>query len=66
MRAGMATAPDLPRGGRALVHHDDDTDRGDPPYEKGAEKALTAADQHGFTAVSVRDDWAEVFPSQAT
>ena len=49
-----------------LVHHDDDTDRGDPPYEKGAEQALVAADQHGFTVVSVRDDWAEVFPTRAT
>jgi phosphoserine phosphatase len=48
-----------------LVHHDDDTDRGDAPYEKGAELALTAADQHGFTVVSVRDDWAEVFSTPA-
>jgi hypothetical protein len=49
-----------------LVHHDDDTGRGDPPYEKGAEQALVAADQHEFTVVSVRDDWAEVFPARAT
>jgi phosphoglycolate phosphatase-like HAD superfamily hydrolase len=44
-----------------LVHHDDDTDRGDAPYDKGAEQALAAADEHGFVRVSVKDDWSTVF-----
>lgn len=46
-----------------LVHHDD-PDRGDAPYDKGAEAALEAASVHGFTIVSVRDDWSQVFPSE--
>ncbi|WP_431279400.1 HAD family hydrolase [Leifsonia poae] len=46
-----------------LVHHDDDTGRGDVPYDKGAERALAEADARGYTAVSVKDDWSEVFPS---
>jgi hypothetical protein len=46
-----------------LVHHDDDTGRGDAPYDKGAEDALAAASEHGFTVVSVKDDWATVFPA---
>jgi phosphoserine phosphatase len=50
-----------PRSLSLLIHHDDDTGRGDAPYDKGAEDALAAADQHGFTVVSVRDDWATVF-----
>ncbi|MFB7892126.1 HAD family hydrolase [Microbacterium sp. NPDC056044] len=45
-----------------LVHHHDDAGRGDVPYDKGAEQALAAASVHGFTVVSVRDDWSEVFP----
>ena len=44
-----------------LVHHDDDTDRGDATYDKGAEQALAAADEHGFVRVSVKDDWSTVF-----
>lgn len=44
-----------------LVHHDDDTGRGDAPYDKGAEDALAAAATHGWTVVSVRNDWATVF-----
>ncbi|WP_460796053.1 HAD family hydrolase [Microbacterium sp. GXF0217] len=43
-----------------LVHHDDDTDRGDAPYDKGAEEALAA---DGLTVISVRDDWSRVFPT---
>lgn len=46
-----------------LVHHDDDSGRGDTPYDKGAEDALAAASAHGFTVVSVRDDWSAVFPA---
>ena len=44
-------------GLRLLVHHDDDTGRGDVPYDKGAEDALT----RGFTEISVKNDWASVF-----
>ena len=55
-----------PRSLSLLIHHDDDTGRGDAPYDKGAEDALTAADQHGFTVVSVRDDWSEVFVSDTS
>ncbi len=51
-----------PRSLALLVHHDDDGGRGDAPYDKGAEQALEAASVHGFTVVSVRDDWSEVFP----
>ncbi len=50
-----------PRSLALLVHHDD-PGRGDQPYEKGAEEALAAASAHGFTVVSVRDDWSRVFP----
>ncbi|MGN7800422.1 HAD family hydrolase [Leifsonia sp. 22587] len=45
-----------------LIHHDDDTGRGDLPYDKGAEEALAGAAANGFTVVNVRDDWARVFP----
>lgn len=51
VRAGLAL----------LIHHDDDTGRGDTPYDRGAEKALGAADDRGYTVVSVRDDWSRVF-----
>ena len=46
-----------------LIHHDDDTGRGDPPYDKGAEDALSTAAAQGYTVVSVKDDWATVFPN---
>jgi len=49
-----------PRSLALLVHHDDDTGRGDTPYDTGAESALSAG---GLTVVSVRDDWSEVFPT---
>lgn len=45
-----------------LVHHDDDTGRGDVPYDTGAERALAAAKANGYTIVSIRDDWSQVFP----
>lgn len=51
-----------PRSLGLLIHHDDDSGRGDAPYDKGAEEALEAASTHGFTVVSVRDDWSRVFP----
>ncbi|WP_350347975.1 HAD family hydrolase [Agromyces sp. G08B096] len=54
-----------PRSLSLLVHHDDDTGRGDQPYDAGAEQALAAASEHGFTVVSVRRDWATVFPADA-
>ncbi len=46
-----------------LIHHDDDTERGDTPYDKGADEALAAADRYRFTTVSTRDDWATMFPN---
>lgn len=49
-----------PRSLALLVHHDDDTGRGDAPYDKGAEQALTT---DGVTVISVRDDWSQVFPT---
>lgn len=51
-----------------LVHHDDDSDRGDAPYGKGAEEALAAASVagSGITVVSVKDDWSTVFPADVT
>ena len=52
-----------PRSLALLVHHDDDTGRGDQPYDKGAEVALSAASTHGFSVVSVRHDWDTVFPT---
>ncbi|MCI2957275.1 haloacid dehalogenase-like hydrolase [Agromyces atrinae] len=45
-----------------LVHHDDDSGRGDAPYDSGAETALAEADERGLVVVSVKDDWANVFP----
>lgn len=51
-----------PRSLAMLVHHDDDTGRGDIPYDKGAEDALAAAPARGITVISVRDDWEQVFP----
>ncbi|SOC86914.1 Phosphoserine phosphatase [Curtobacterium sp. 314Chir4.1] len=46
---------------RLLIHHDDDTGRGDAPYDEGAGQILHAADRSDITVVSVRDDWARVF-----
>ncbi len=55
-----------PRSLSLLIHHDDDTGRGDAPYDAGAENALDAASDHGVTVVSVKRDWATVFPQPAT
>ncbi|MEU4559454.1 HAD family hydrolase [Actinoplanes sp. NPDC023936] len=44
---------------RLLVLHDD-ADR-EFAYTSGAEKALEEAGRHGWTVVSVRDDWSTVF-----
>ena len=46
-----------------LIHHDDDTGRGDIPYDKGAEAALADPQSNGFTVVSVKNDWSTVFPA---
>ena len=51
-----------PRSLSLLVHHDDDTGRGDPAYDKGAEHVLDEAEASNFTIVSVRDDWSALFP----
>ena len=51
-----------PRSLSLLIHHDDDGGRGDAPYDTGAEEALAAASDHGFTVVSVKRDWSTVFP----
>lgn len=51
-----------PRPGFALLVHHDDDGRGDAPYDAGADKALAAAPDNGYTVVSVREDWATVFP----
>jgi hypothetical protein len=50
------------RQGLALLIRHDDADRGDTPYDTGAERALEAAATRGYTVVSVRDDWDTVFP----
>lgn len=57
----LAYAAGHPRGLALLVRHDD-PERGDPPYDAGAEQALATAGEKGWTVVSVRDDWAQVFP----
>ena len=50
-----------PRSLSLIVHHDDDTDRGDQPYDTGAEDALGTAEASAFTIVSVKNDWESVF-----
>ncbi len=55
--AGGATLPAL----RLLVVHDD-ADR-EFAYTAGAEQAMAAVQAHGWTAISMRDDWRAVFPS---
>ncbi len=47
-----------------LVHHDDGA-RGDTAYDKGAENALAAADERGYTVISVKDDWSRIFTGDA-
>ncbi len=46
----------------ALLLHHDDAER-EFAYDAGAEQALTTAAQRGWTVVSVRDDFATVFPN---
>jgi hypothetical protein len=54
--AGGPSRPAL----RLVVRHDDAEREFD--YTSGAETALELAGAHGWTVVSVRDDWATVFP----
>ena len=42
-----------------LIHHDDASR--EFAYNTGAEKALSSASEHGWTVVSMRDDFATVF-----
>lgn len=51
-----------PRSLSLLVRHDDDTGRGDQPYDTSAEEALRTAEASRFTVISVKDDWESVFP----
>ncbi len=44
---------------RLLVRHDDAEREFD--YTSGAEQALETADSHGWTVVSVKNDWITVF-----
>ena len=59
----FAHAPDRP-GLCLLIHHDDDTGRGDAAYDKGAEDAIAATGDEPIRLVSVKRDWASVFPSE--
>jgi hypothetical protein len=45
---------------RLLLLHDDEREFS---YTAGAEQALEVAGQQGWTVVSMKDDWTEVFPS---
>ncbi|MEU4623873.1 hypothetical protein AB0G04_28355 [Actinoplanes sp. NPDC023801] len=53
--AQHATKPFL----RLLVRHDDKEREFD--YTAGAEQALDDAGRHGWTVVSIKDDWSTVF-----
>jgi phosphoserine phosphatase len=44
---------------RLLVDHDDG--EREFAYTAGAERAMTHASQHGWTVISMRDDWAMIF-----
>ena len=46
---------------RLLLLHDDD--EREFSYTAGAEEALEVAGQQGWTVVSMKDDWTQVFPS---
>ncbi|MGC5171826.1 HAD family hydrolase [Microbacterium sp. DT81.1] len=59
----FAHSPDRP-GFSLLIHHDDDTGRGDDPYDEGAEQALALASAGPITRVSVKHDWSTVFPPE--
>lgn len=57
--AGAGSTPAL----RLLLLHDDAEREFD--YTEGAEKALETAKEQGWTVVSIKDDWAEVFAPTA-
>jgi phosphoserine phosphatase len=57
--AGAASRPSL----RLLLLHDDEEREFD--YTAGAETSLDLADAHGWTVISVKDDWATVFADSA-
>jgi phosphoglycolate phosphatase-like HAD superfamily hydrolase len=54
----FAGGPSLPALRLLVVH--DDADR-EFDYVAGAEEILSAAQTHGWTTVSIRDDWSRVF-----
>ncbi|MCB0045800.1 MAG: haloacid dehalogenase-like hydrolase [Caldilineaceae bacterium] len=43
-----------------LVHHDDE--EREYAYDIGSEKTLRMAPEHGWTVVSMKEDWARIFP----
>ncbi len=53
---GGASLPGL----RLLVLHDDAEREFD--YVAGAEEAMSAVEKHGWTGISIRRDWQQVFP----
>jgi len=55
----FAGGPSLPALRLLVVH--DDADR-EFDYVAGAEKILSAARAHGWTTVSIKSDWRQVFP----
>ncbi len=52
-----------PKSLSLLIRHDDDSGRGDVPYDKGAERALEAASANQLSVVSVKSDWTTIFPA---
>ena len=56
----FAGGPSLPAL-RLLVVHDDAQREFD--YMAGAEKALSAAQMHGWTTVSMQCEWRQIFPA---
>ncbi|WP_327255820.1 HAD family hydrolase [Streptomyces sp. NBC_01244] len=57
----LTYAASAPHGLALLIHHDDGT-RDDIPYDAGAERALAEAERQAWLTVSVREDWARVYP----
>ncbi|WP_331737047.1 haloacid dehalogenase-like hydrolase (plasmid) [Streptomyces canus] len=57
----LTYAAAAPNGLALLIHHDDDT-RNDIPYDTGVERALAEAGRQEWLTVSVRKDWARLYP----
>ncbi|ONH23910.1 hypothetical protein [Pseudofrankia asymbiotica] len=57
----LTDAAEAPHGLALLVRHDD-PERDGPAYDTSAERALDTAARRGWLTVSVRDDWARLFP----